>query len=57
MARMLVELLDDEQRRQSMGAVGRARVEKELAWHHQAARYAQVYDALLAGAGTQAVPA
>ena len=32
MARLLVELVDDEARRRSMGAIGRARVEQELAW-------------------------
>jgi glycosyltransferase involved in cell wall biosynthesis len=49
MARLLVELLDDEPRRKVMGAHGRARVEAELAWHHQAERYLAVYDSLVAG--------
>jgi glycosyltransferase involved in cell wall biosynthesis len=34
-ARKLRALLDDPERRAKMGAVGRARVEEELAWHHQ----------------------
>ena len=43
-ARAIVELLDDEPRRRSMGAVGRARIESELAWRHQRAAYVGVYD-------------
>jgi glycosyltransferase involved in cell wall biosynthesis len=43
-ARAIVELLDDEPRRRSMGALGRARVEGELAWRHQRAAYVGVYD-------------
>ena len=58
MARVLVELLDDEPRRRAMGALGRRRVEDELAWVHQAARYRAVYQALLpapvAAAGARA---
>ena len=48
MARLLVELLEDEPRRKAMGAAGRARVEAELAWQHQASRYLAVYDNLIA---------
>jgi glycosyltransferase involved in cell wall biosynthesis len=48
MARLLVELLEDEPRRKAMGATGRSRVESELAWQHQAERYLAVYDNLLA---------
>ena len=43
-ARAIVELLDDEPRRRSMGAVGRARIEDELAWRHQRAAYVDVFD-------------
>jgi glycosyltransferase involved in cell wall biosynthesis len=46
LARLLVELIDDDGRRATMGAAGRARIENELAWHHQAARYASVYNGL-----------
>ena len=53
MAKLLVELVDDEDRRKAMGAAGRARVERELAWQHQAVRYRGVYDSLL---GRQADP-
>ena len=46
MARLLLELVDDEPRRRAMGEFGRARVEHELAWSHQAARYVGVYNQL-----------
>jgi glycosyltransferase involved in cell wall biosynthesis len=46
-ARAIVELLDDAPRRLAMGAAGRARVERELSWKHQAPRYVSVYDRLL----------
>jgi glycosyltransferase involved in cell wall biosynthesis len=46
LARLLVELMDDEPRRRSMGLAGRARVEQELAWGHQAPRYLGVYEQL-----------
>ena len=36
LARLLVELIDDRDRRQEMGAAGRKRVETELAWSQQA---------------------
>ncbi len=47
LARLVVELVDDEVKRVSMGAAGRTRVENELAWTHQAPRYVRVYDDLL----------
>lgn len=53
MARLLVELIDDEPRRKTMGAAGRARVETELAWHYQAARYAAVYQDLIGAKGAK----
>ncbi len=43
LARVLVDLVDDEPRRCSMGALGRTRVEDELAWAHQAPLYVAVY--------------
>ncbi len=46
LAQLLVELIDDEPRRVSMGTAGRARVEQELAWDHQAPRYVGVYEQL-----------
>jgi glycosyltransferase involved in cell wall biosynthesis len=47
LAQLLVELVDDEPRRASMGAAGRARIERELAWSHQAPRYVGVYENLV----------
>jgi len=46
-ARALVDLLDDEERRASMGQTGRARIEDELGWPHQRTAYINVYDKLL----------
>jgi glycosyltransferase involved in cell wall biosynthesis len=46
LAQLLVDLIDDEPRRREMGKVGRARVEHELAWNHQAPLYVEVYESL-----------
>jgi glycosyltransferase involved in cell wall biosynthesis len=46
LARLMLELIDDEPRRGSMGAVGRARVVDSLAWAHQRVDYVGVYDKL-----------
>jgi glycosyltransferase involved in cell wall biosynthesis len=46
-AEAILSLLDDEPRRRAMGAIGRARVEGELAWKHQREAYVRVYDSLL----------
>ncbi|MGO8861389.1 MAG: glycosyltransferase family 4 protein [Acidimicrobiales bacterium] len=48
LAKLLVDLVDDEPRRLSMGRAGRARIETELAWEHQALRYVGVYEKLAA---------
>ena len=48
LAKLLVDLVDDEPRRRSMGRAGRARIEQELAWEHQAPRYVGVYEELAA---------
>jgi glycosyltransferase involved in cell wall biosynthesis len=45
-ARVLLDLLDDEERRLAMGRTGREKFERELAWHHQAARYVAAFDAV-----------
>ena len=50
LATLLVDLIDDEPRRRSMGRAGRARIEQELAWEHQAPRYVGVYEKLVADA-------
>ena len=44
-AKAIVDLIDDEARRARLGKFGRARVEDELAWPHQARAYLGVYDA------------
>jgi len=46
LARLVVELIDDEPRRRSMGALGRARVVDSLAWAHQRTGYVGVYNDL-----------
>jgi glycosyltransferase involved in cell wall biosynthesis len=45
-ADVLLELLDDPDRRAKMATFGREKFVRELAWHDQAAKYVQVYDAL-----------
>jgi glycosyltransferase involved in cell wall biosynthesis len=45
-ARAIIELLDDPEQRAVMGRLGRERVERELAWPHQAPRYVGVYESL-----------
>jgi glycosyltransferase involved in cell wall biosynthesis len=39
----LCELLDDASLRETMGKIGRARVEADLAWHHQVPRLLEAY--------------
>jgi glycosyltransferase involved in cell wall biosynthesis len=43
-AMKLCELLDDAERRATMGAIGRSRVEAGLAWHHQVPRLLEAYE-------------
>ncbi|HET9058925.1 MAG TPA: glycosyltransferase family 4 protein [Acidimicrobiales bacterium] len=54
MARLLSDLLDDPERRRVMGAAGRARIERELAWPHQALHYLDVYDRVVGAAPKRA---
>jgi len=48
LARELVALLDDSDRRADMGRLGRERVHDELAWEHQATKYLAVMQRLSA---------
>ena len=50
LAEQLVALLDDPARRAEMGEAGRRRVERELAWPHEAPRLLAAYEALGCGA-------
>lgn len=45
-ATVLLEVLDDRQRREKMATFGRDKFVRELAWHDQATKYVEVYDAL-----------
>ena len=49
-AEAIVRLLDDEQKRERLGKLGRTRVEQELAWCHQERAYLGVYRRLTGGA-------
>jgi glycosyltransferase involved in cell wall biosynthesis len=49
-AQAIVELLDDESRRQLLGKRGRARVEEDLAWSHQEKVYLDIYRRLIQSA-------
>jgi len=46
LAAKILDLLDDPQRREAMGRYGRARIERELEWRHQAPRLLAAYAAL-----------
>lgn len=53
MARKIVELLDDPERRQRMAAFGRHRVENELEWRFEVPKLLAAYDTLFAKTVTQ----
>jgi glycosyltransferase involved in cell wall biosynthesis len=53
-ARAVVELLDDDSKREDMGREGRLRIEKELGWPHQRDAYVGVYNTLVRHTGTAA---
>lgn len=46
MARKIVELLDDPEKRQRMGEFGRRRVEEELEWRYEAPKLLEAYEVL-----------
>jgi glycosyltransferase involved in cell wall biosynthesis len=48
-AAAIVDLMDDQAKRDLLGNLGRARVEHELAWSHQQRAYLGVYGSLLGG--------
>ena len=48
MAEKIVELLDDEPRREHMGRIGQERVRTTLAWEHEAPRLLAAYERLFA---------
>jgi glycosyltransferase involved in cell wall biosynthesis len=50
LAAKILDLLDDPQRREAMGQYGRARIERELEWRHQAPRLLAAYETLWQGA-------
>lgn len=57
-ARLVSELLDDPARRAAMGAEGRLRVERSLAWEHQERVLLDAYSRLLAmGPARESLPA
>jgi len=51
LARELVALISDPDRRADMGRIGRERVRNELAWEHQARKYLAVMDRLTGRSG------
>jgi glycosyltransferase involved in cell wall biosynthesis len=55
-AMKLCELLDDPDRRATMGAIGRSRVEGGLAWHHQIPRLLEAYDTAMNSQRTRKMP-
>jgi glycosyltransferase involved in cell wall biosynthesis len=57
LADVVVELADDTSLRTRLGAAGRNRVERELAWEHQARHLLRAYDAALGGAGSPSMEA
>jgi glycosyltransferase involved in cell wall biosynthesis len=50
-AKAISDLLDSPQQRAEMGAIGRARIEDELAWQRQVPGYVAAFDRLLARDG------
>jgi glycosyltransferase involved in cell wall biosynthesis len=55
-ARAIVELLDDDDKREVMGREGRGRIEEELGWSYQRDAYVDVYDTLVGRTRTPPAP-
>jgi glycosyltransferase involved in cell wall biosynthesis len=53
-AQCIVELLEDPQRRATMGEFGRRRIEQELEWRYEAPKLLAVYEQLFGGAAAAA---
>ena len=52
-AQTIVNLVDDDTRREEMGRLGRLRIEEELGWPHQRDAYVGVYDRLVGRTKTE----
>jgi glycosyltransferase involved in cell wall biosynthesis len=50
MAKLVVDLLDDPERRAEMGRIGRERIETEMSWEHQKPKLLQAYRRVFRGA-------
>jgi glycosyltransferase involved in cell wall biosynthesis len=55
-ARAIAGLIDDPTRRQALGAIGRRRIEEQLAWDYSASRLLEAYSILLAGLNRRMLP-
>ena len=49
LAERIIELLDDAERRATMGKIGRARVENDLSWQRQVPELLRAYETLFEG--------
>jgi glycosyltransferase involved in cell wall biosynthesis len=56
LADKILELIDDPERRAEMGFRGRERVERELAWSHEAPKLLAAYDAVFATSSHTGAP-
>jgi glycosyltransferase involved in cell wall biosynthesis len=56
LAAKILELVDDPERRQAMGAFGRARVENELEWRYEVPKLLAAYDKVFAGRRSSRMP-
>ncbi len=56
LAERIVELLDDPERRATMGRIGRARVEKDLSWQRQVPELLRAYETVFERVDTASEP-